>query len=206
MESSKLGRRRRLRAPERRVLILEAALATFAERGYEAAAMEEIATAAGVSKAVVYDHVRSKRELYTVLLNEICEDLVEVLEAALTAEEPAGEARVRIATEAFFGYVEQHPQASRLLVLELQGANVSAVGRDLEERLTENLRTQLEGGGLLADHPQRDRQLEIFAELLKHSVQGLASWWFLHPELPRRDLVERTVAFLWPAIRRATSV
>jgi AcrR family transcriptional regulator len=195
--------RRRLPASERRVLILDAALEAFATNGYDGAAMEGIAAAAGISKAVVYDHVSSKRELYTVLLDEICADLVGVVEAALTPAGPAGEARVRIATDAFFAFVEDHPQASRLLVLELQGANVSTIGRELEERLTAGITAQLAAAQLLAGHPQREQQLAIFAELLKSAVQGLASWWFRHPAIPRHELVERTVAFLWPAIRRA---
>lgn len=202
-EDEQLGSRRRLPASERRAVILGAALRAFAAQGYDGASMEGIAAAAGVSKAVVYDHVRSKRELYTVLLGEICEDLVGVVERALQPAEPAGEQRVRIATAAFFAHVEANWEASQLLLLELQGANVSKIGRELESRLTASIAGKLGEGGLLAGRADRECRLQIFAELLKSAVQGLAAWWFRHPETPRSELVDSTVAFLWPAIQQA---
>lgn len=199
------SQRRRLSAPERRAVILDAALRTFASHGYEGASMDEIAAAAGVSKAVVYDHVVSKRELYTVLLESIRSSLVAVVEGALSEAE-AGEARMHTATDAFFRYVEGHPEACRLLILELQGATVSTIGRELEERVVIGIaRTLGEDARLYGGDPHRERRLQILAELLKSAVQGLAGWWFQHPETPRSELTEMTVAVLWPAIERARS-
>lgn len=198
------SQRRRLTAPERRAVILGAALRTFASRGYDGASMDEIAAAAGVSKAVVYDHVSSKRELYTVLLDSIRGDLVAVVEGALASVELSGEARVHVATDAFFRYVEQNPEACRLLILELQGATVSAIGRELEERLTIGIAATLgEDMALFGDDPDRARRLQILSELLKSAVQGLAGWWFRHPDTPRDELVAHTVAVVWPAIEQA---
>ena len=56
--------RRRLSGPARRQRIEAAAVEVFAERGYDATSVGEIATAAGVTRTVLYDHFRSKRELY----------------------------------------------------------------------------------------------------------------------------------------------
>lgn len=198
--------RRRLPASERRELILDAALRTFASNGYDGAAMDEIAAAAGISKAVVYDHVTSKRELYLQLLEAIQSDLERAVEQALDAGDPpvAGEARVRVGVGAFFRYVEEHPEGCRLLLLELQGANVSAIGRALEERVTHGLAETLGTDAHLFDgHPDRALQLLVLAELLKSAVHGLASWWYRHPGVAREDLVDRTVALIWPAIERA---
>lgn len=198
------GGRRRLPGHERRVLILDAALRTFAANGYDGAAMDEIAAAAGISKAVVYDHVASKRELYTQLLNATRDEIERTVGEALRASGADGEDRVLAATNAIYRYVEEHPEASRLLVLELQGANVSTIGRDLEERISEGL-TQVLGSeaGAFGGRPDRELQLTILAELLKSSVLGLASWWYRHADVPREVLVERTVAVVWPAIERA---
>jgi AcrR family transcriptional regulator len=201
--------RRRLPASERRLLILDAALRTFASHGYDGAAMDEIAAAAGISKAVVYDHVASKRELYMQLLEAIRSDIERAVELALDAGDPpeAGEGRVRAGVGAFFQYVEEHPEACRLLLLELQGANVSAIGRALEERITNGLAETLgTDRGLFDGHPDRALQLVILAELLKSAVHGIASWWYRHPDAPREDLVDRTVAVIWPAIERARAV
>jgi AcrR family transcriptional regulator len=198
------GQRRRLPASERRAKILAAGLRAFASRGYEGAPMDEIAADAGVSKAVVYDHFASKRELYVVLLESIRLDLDDVVEAALTPAGLAGEPRVRAAMSAFFRYVEEHPEACRLLLLELQGTMVSPIGRELEERVTAGIAEALGAAPtLFAGHPQRARQLLVLAELLKSAVHGLASWWYRHPEIPREDVVERSVGLVWPAIEHA---
>jgi AcrR family transcriptional regulator len=196
--------RRRLPASERRVLILDAALRTFAANGYEGAAMDEIAAAAGVSKAVVYDHVASKRDLYTQLLHVISDQIQRTVEEALRPPGVDGEQRVHAAAKAIYRYVEEHPEASRLLVLELQGANVSSIGRELEHRMSVAVATTLgTDRRLFDDHPNRELQLTILAELLKSAVLGLAAWWYRHSEAARDDLVERTVALVWPAIERA---
>ncbi len=190
-------------ASERRVLILGAALRTFAANGYDGAAMDEIASAAGISKAVVYDHVSSKRELYTQLLDAIAADLEHTIERSLEPDGLAGEARVRAAVTAVFRYVQENQEACRLLLLELQGANVSQVGRQLEERISVQITQTLGDAALFGGHPERDRQLRLLAEMLKAGILGLVGWWYRHPDAPRADLVERSVAVIWPAIERA---
>lgn len=196
--------RRRLPGHERRVLILDAALRTFAANGYDGTSMDEIATGAGISKAVVYDHVASKRDLYTQLLDAIRTEIEALVEQALRVPGADGEERVRAAVDAIYRYVEEHPEASRLLVLELQSASVSVVGHELEERISTALaRTLGSGTAVLGGQADRELQLKILAELLKSAVLGLASWWYTHPEVSRESLVERTVGVLWPAIVRA---
>jgi AcrR family transcriptional regulator len=202
--STPVGGRRRLPGAERRVLILDAALRTFAANGYDGAAMDEIAAAAGISKAVVYDHVASKRELYTQLLDAIRGDIERTVEESLRAPGADGEERVAAAVDAIYRYVQEQPEASRLLVLELQGATVSALGRDLEERIASVLaRTLGTETGAFGDYPDRDLQLMMLSELLKSVVLGGAAWWYHHPDVARENLVERTVGVLWPAIERA---
>jgi AcrR family transcriptional regulator len=196
--------RRRLPAAARRALILDAALHAFATHGYVGAAMDEIAAAAGVSKAVVYDHVASKHALYTLLLHAIRADVERVVEDALRSPGSDGEQRVRGAVDAIYRYVEEHGEASRLLLLELQGANVSAIGLELEEGINRHLAGTLGSeAGLFAGRPDRARDLAILAELLKAGVLGVVGWWYRHPEAPREALVERTVSVAWPAIARA---
>jgi len=198
------GGRRRLPGHERRVLILDAALRTFAANGYDGAAMDEIAAAAGISKAVVYDHVASKRELYTQLLHAIRDEIERTVEEALRVLGLNGEERVRAAVDGIYGYVEERPEASRLLLLELQGANVSAIGRELEDRLNGHVASTLGRDPAVLDQaPHRARQLMILTELLKSAVLGLIGWWYRNPEASREELVERTVAVVWPAIERA---
>jgi len=54
---------------QRRAQLLDAASEVFTTRGYHAAAMDDIADAAGVSKPVLYQHFESKLDLYLALLD-----------------------------------------------------------------------------------------------------------------------------------------
>ena len=72
---------------QRRAQLLDAANAVFTSRGYHAAAMDDIAEVAGVSKPVLYQHFGSKLDLYLALLDRSCERLVEVVAEALASTE-----------------------------------------------------------------------------------------------------------------------
>ena len=61
----------RLPAAERREQLLRTAVAVFAEHGYHATSMNDVAEAAGVTKPVLYQHFSSKRELFIELLADI---------------------------------------------------------------------------------------------------------------------------------------
>ena len=65
----------RLPRPARRRQLLGAAQEVFVAQGYHAAAMDEIAERAGVSKPVLYQHFPGKLELYLALLDESVEEL-----------------------------------------------------------------------------------------------------------------------------------
>ena len=72
------ARGQRLPRSARRTQLLEAAQAAFVESGYHAAAMDDIAERAGVSKPVLYQHFPGKLELYLALLDTHCEILEKV--------------------------------------------------------------------------------------------------------------------------------
>src|SRR5690242_15550612 len=69
------ARGQRLPRSARRAQLLEAAQAAFVESGYHAAAMDDIADRAGVSKPVLYQHFPGKLELYLALLDKHSEVL-----------------------------------------------------------------------------------------------------------------------------------
>src|SRR4051812_28055389 len=77
--------RRSARLPRvaRRAQLLGAAQEVFVAQGYHAAAMDEIAETAGVSKPVLYQHFPSKLDLYVALLEQHCQDLVGRVRSAL---------------------------------------------------------------------------------------------------------------------------
>ena len=72
-------RRRRLSADERRLAILDAAQDVFAVSGYHGSSIDEIAQAAGISKALIYEHFPSKKDLHVSLLDKHVQELFERL-------------------------------------------------------------------------------------------------------------------------------
>src|SRR5919199_5843196 len=86
----------RLSAGHRRRTILEAALALFAQRGYEGASVDDIAAEAGITVAVIYRHFRSKEELHASVLQEQWESLV-AFQSQVVFETPPGHERLRVA-------------------------------------------------------------------------------------------------------------
>ena len=66
----------RLKGPQRRELIVAAALPEFAERGYEAASVGRIARSAGVARTVLYDHFPSKHALFVEVLDAEQEEML----------------------------------------------------------------------------------------------------------------------------------
>lgn len=94
----------RMPRDQRRIQLLDAASEVFASKGYHAAAMDDIADAAGVSKPVLYQHFPSKLDLYLALLDQSCERLVEVVEGALASTD-ANADRVIATVAAFYEFV-----------------------------------------------------------------------------------------------------
>ena len=74
---------------ERRAQLLESALEVFVAQGYHAAAMDDIAERAGVSKPVLYQHFPGKLDLYLALLDSSCDAIIDNCRIAL--ERDAGQ-------------------------------------------------------------------------------------------------------------------
>src|SRR3954469_20623732 len=102
--ATKLERATRMPRDQRRAQLLDAANEVFTTRGYHAAAMDDIADAAGVSKPVLYQHFESKLDLYLALLDRSCERLAEVVADALSSTDDNAE-RVVAAVGAFYDFV-----------------------------------------------------------------------------------------------------
>ena len=94
----------RLPRDQRRAQLLEAANEVFTTKGYHAAAMDDIADAAGVSKPVLYQHFPSKLDLYLALLDISCDRLVDVVREALDSTEDNAD-RVVATMGAFYEFV-----------------------------------------------------------------------------------------------------
>lgn len=104
----------RLPRDERRAQLLAAALEVFTAAGYHAAAMDEIADRAGVSKPVLYQHFPSKLDLYLAVLDIHIDSLVFEIQKAI-ASTPENSNRVRATVVAYFNFIESEGEAFRLL-------------------------------------------------------------------------------------------
>lgn len=115
MTSSTATRSARMPRSERRAQLLDAAQAVFVQSGYHAAAMDEIAERAGVSKPVLYQHFPGKLDLYLALLDTHCETLEQLVRAALETTEGDNEVRVRATVAAYFDFVTREDAAFRMV-------------------------------------------------------------------------------------------
>ena len=104
----------RLSRSARRAQLLVAARDVFGAQGYHAAAMDDIAERAGVSKPVLYQHFPGKLELYRALLTTCADDLVERVRDAIGRTSDNRE-RVAAAVSAYFDFVAGDGQAYRLV-------------------------------------------------------------------------------------------
>lgn len=109
----------------RRRQLLGAAQEVFVAQGYHAAAMDEIAERAGVSKPVLYQHFPGKLELYLALLDEHAEALVKIVREALESTTD-NKLRVQASMQAFYDFVAGDGEAYRL-VFESDLRNVAPV-------------------------------------------------------------------------------
>ena len=104
----------RLPRKERREQLLGSALEVFVAQGYHAAAMDDIAERAGVSKPVLYQHFPGKLELYLALLDRSCDQIIENCGLALESTTD-NKLRVEAAMRAFYDYIAGDSGAFRLV-------------------------------------------------------------------------------------------
>jgi AcrR family transcriptional regulator len=203
--SARPGTRRRLSAVRRRDLILQAAAEVFAEQGYHGASMTAIAAAAGITPSVIYDHFSSKKDLHLELLTRHARAMVEA-----TTSLPAGgdgEELVRCSTEAFFSYVEQNRYAWRMLFQDPPAdEQIAAIHAGIHQRGTAAIAALIHTAPALRLPPgiPRERADEMIARVIKSGNDGLAAWWYEHPEVPRDQVVEIAVSLCWHGLARLT--
>jgi len=104
---------------QRREQLLNVGRKLFAEKGFEAVTVEEIAAKAGVSKPVVYEHFGGKEGLYAVVVDRETNYLLDsISEALIGSRNDGASARglVEQAGLALFNYIDSNPQGFGILV------------------------------------------------------------------------------------------
>jgi AcrR family transcriptional regulator len=179
--------RRTARLPRgaRRVQLLQAAQDVFVAQGFHAAAMDDIADRAGVSKPVLYQHFPGKRELYLALLEEHVGQLGDRVNEALAATDDNRQ-RVHGAVTAYFEFIDAEGEAFRL-VFESDLRNDPDV-RAVVDRGTE-LCAEAIAEVIAADTGADQERALLLAAGLTGLSETSARWW-----LPRKGTVSREEA------------
>jgi AcrR family transcriptional regulator len=193
---------RRLPAAQRRLLLEDAASVVFAERGYAATSLDEIAALAGVTKPIVYRHFGSKKELHLALLARHRDELLAELVRGMSGEQELP-GRIRAAAESWFGYVEANPYAMRMLFRDTTGdPEIQVFHRDMQATARSAIR------GLMEAEPGFDLSEELrdaVAELVRSAIVGVALWWADNRQVPRDDVVLMASDVIWGGIGRVFS-
>lgn len=181
----------------RRRQLLGAAQEIFVAQGYHAAAMDEIAERAGVSKPVLYQHFPGKLELYLALLDEGGDALTATVRGAL-ASTTDNKQRVTATFTAFFDFVGSAGKAFRL-VFESDLRNEPAVRARLDrvmracaEMISEVIR---EDAGV------SDDEAHLLGMGLVGMAQVSATYWLGTDRAIPKDAAEQLMARLaWRGI------
>src|SRR3978361_423603 len=104
----------RLPRGARRRQLLRAAQDVFVAQGFHAAAMDDSAARAGVSKPVLYQHFPGKRDLYLALLEEHVSELADRVAEAMGGTDD-NRARVNGAVGAYYDFLAAEGEAFRLV-------------------------------------------------------------------------------------------
>jgi AcrR family transcriptional regulator len=183
-------------------VVFEAAGRVFAELGYAGASIDRIATEAGISPPIVYRHFGSKKALYLELLQSSAMALIE----ATTQDEglDSVEEILRQNTEAFFRFVEANPAAWRILFGEpAPDPEIAEAQRQIQAaataRLAEVIVARVEGLTVSVDIPRSEAN-ELIAQAGKSALNGLAAWWWDHPELSAETLSAVALDLLWAGL------
>src|SRR5437588_2348726 len=169
--------RRRLRRKDRERLMLHAAGEAFAAQGFHRASMEAIATAAGITKPMLYRYFGSKEGLYAAYVRTSGRELVDSVRAPETRGETP-QVRLRAGIRAFLSYVDAHRSGWTVLHGETTAPTDAQIAREVAELRGRIIRMLIT---LFADEP--------FAHAFAGAAESLATWWATQP---RRSVAEAT--------------
>jgi AcrR family transcriptional regulator len=187
----------RLPRPARRLQLLGAARDVFVAQGYHAAAMDEIAERAGVSKPVLYQHFPGKLELYLALLDESADQLVGIMSRALSSTTDNRE-RVPATFKAFYDFVAGEGEAFRL-VFESDLSNEPAVRQRLDKAMSNC--ADMVSQFIREDAGVGDDEAHLLGMALVGMAQVTARYWLSSDRTIPKDAAEQLIARLaWRGI------
>ena len=182
----------------RRAQLLSSALEVFVAQGYHAAAMDDIAERAGVSKPVLYQHFPGKLDLYLALLDVSCDTIIDNCRRALDSTDD-NKTRVAAAMAVFYDYVAGESGAFRL-VFESDLTNDPSV-REHVERVTTECSAMI-AAVIRDDTGLPDEASRLLAVSLVGMAQVSARYWLAEDhEMSRENAAALIAGLAWRGIR-----
>jgi len=176
---------------QRREQLIEVGRTLFAERGYEAASVEEIAGRANVSKPVVYEHFGGKEGLYAVIVDREMSTLLGMITKSLDLNR--SRIRVERVALALLTYIEDRTDGFRILVRDSPAAAEDGKYSSLLNEAIGRV-----GHMLAGDFSRRGLDPEfapMYAQALVGMVSMTAQWW-LDVRTPSKEVVAAHVVNL----------
>ena len=179
---------------ERERQMLAVAEQVFAERGYVAASMDEIADRVGVSKPMLYEYFRSKEGLLVACIRQARTELLQVTsQAAVRAGTP--EQMLRDGLIAYFRFIAEHRQAWALLRSEAAVVGPSAAA---EIEAVRQQQTDLISGTMSLYAPEPSPlSTAPAAEVIVGGCERLALWCERNPDVTPEQAAELVMQLIW---------
>ncbi|HVQ89087.1 MAG TPA: TetR/AcrR family transcriptional regulator [Actinomycetes bacterium] len=177
----------------RREQLLQVGRKQFAERGYEATSVEEIASKAGVSKPVVYEHFGGKEGLYAVIVDREMQKLLSMVEGALT--ENHARRLLEQAALALLDYIEQDTDGFKILVRDspvatTTGTFASLIG-DIAAQVEHLLAKEFKQRGF------DTKFAPMYSQMLVGMVALTGQWWVEVRKPKKADVAAHLVNLTW---------
>ena len=192
--TTKAPKRARMTGAQRREQLLDVGRALFAEKGYDATSVEEIAAQAAVSKPVVYEHFGGKGGLYAVVVDREMRTLLESVTGALTFEGHPREVLEQAAL-ALLTYIETSTDGFRILVRDSPVAQSTGSFASLISEAT----TQVEHilAGEFTARGFDARAAPIYAQMLVGMVAMTGQWWLDARKPKKAEVAAHLVNLAW---------
>lgn len=180
---------------ERRTQLLGHAEDAIRRRG-AGVSMEQVAEAANVSKATLYDNFNGKPGLTEALLDRYGTRVIGQMAVGLDRPRTARQL-VRGGIEVFVRFIETDPEIYRFIALNAgDGSVVDETAAPISGLIAAMVAAPVSG----ATDDGADHSVSV-AEPVAHALLGAvfiaAHWWAEHPGVPRADFVDHLVAFVW---------
>jgi AcrR family transcriptional regulator len=194
--------RTRLSREARMEQTVGAAHALFAERGYAAVTMDDVAAEVGVTKPLLYHYFGNKERLYLACLERAGDALVDTVLDAVGATDTSADA-LGAGLRAFFGFVDEDRAAWAVLFDETLPA-----GGPIAERVGEYRArlTDLVADALLDQIPPSKRErarveVEALSAAVLGAAEAMARWWLRTGAVSAAQAAELLVTTLEPGLR-----